>query len=846
MNMKQFENLRVVSSDFHRIKMKAILFLFILVSFGATAQLNTADGLVLKPRIGFGVGTLLFKGDIGGDSKGYNLLTADAGFSATASQEVTSFLELEFQSVYGRFRVNEINTQRRYNFQSSIHSLGINAVYNFSHFFPKNRVIEPWFAMGISSFEFLTKTDLRDKNGIPYHYWSDGSIRDMAESDPFSENAALIERDYVYETDARELNADGLGKYPDRSWSVPVGAGANMRLSERFRVRFGTTMNYTFTDLVDNVSSEGTGIRQGNSKNDRFLYTSVGINYDLHFTPKNQPVPIELMDEKGEMYIAYLSEDSDGDGVNDFIDLSAGTPPGTKVDKFGVPIDSDGDGFADYVDVEAFSIDLSTIDLMGETKGDEWVQFRYGAWIDSVRWSAYAGDGYMKRDFKRINGAPGFDVKKRYYDVVLAIDKNEKTQEEIDALLSVKDLRTEKIGSETRYSAGQFDEVTEAVVRKIELEVAGIDGRVELTTPQKRIDMTPLADAIAREIRAESVAENNGVINSLDSQKPIQNEPNKTDIPVIDSSVISETNPKTSTTGNQKGQEKSNQVSGTELISGNDNPKTDVTGNSDALPVAAPNASAITGNQTGHEYSTGVSGTELISGSNKPKTNVTETLYRVQLGAFKKPLSEDMFNGINGVISIKGTDGLTRYTVGSFNNLKDAADLKIKMHLAGFEDAFITSYQGVKRVLPEESLPLPATPTEASTDSISAIKADEPIEAKEEKNAPPKPEPIKDIETSFINSEKIRFTVVLGTYSSQIPTEAMDTYLSLGGVKPVRNTEKGITSYTKGDFSSPEEAEILLKELRENGLPGAVIGGRFNNQVIPTEEAVKLKFPDRD
>ena len=42
--------------------------------------------------------------------------------------------------------------------------------------------------------------------------------------------------------------------------------------------------------------------------------------------------------------------DSDGDGVPDYLDECPGTPKGVKVDSRGCPLDSDGDGVLDYLD----------------------------------------------------------------------------------------------------------------------------------------------------------------------------------------------------------------------------------------------------------------------------------------------------------------------------------------------------------------------------------------------------------------------------------------------------------------------------------------------------------------
>ena len=38
-----------------------------------------------------------------------------------------------------------------------------------------------------------------DENNIPYNYWSDGTIRNIAESDTNAGNASFLYRDYNYE-----------------------------------------------------------------------------------------------------------------------------------------------------------------------------------------------------------------------------------------------------------------------------------------------------------------------------------------------------------------------------------------------------------------------------------------------------------------------------------------------------------------------------------------------------------------------------------------------------------------------------------------------------------------------
>ena len=116
-------------------------------------------------------------------------------------------------ALHGRLSTNERSITRNLNFESRITTGGLQFSYNFHHLMKPGRTVEPWVSIGFESLEFLSKTDLMDAKGRSYNYWSDGTIRDIAEDATNAENAVEIQRDYTYESDIREVNADGFGKY---------------------------------------------------------------------------------------------------------------------------------------------------------------------------------------------------------------------------------------------------------------------------------------------------------------------------------------------------------------------------------------------------------------------------------------------------------------------------------------------------------------------------------------------------------------------------------------------------------------------------------------------------------
>jgi len=176
---------------------------------------------------------------------------------------ISKMFNLEFSATYAKIAANERTLKRSFNFESRVRMGTVMLYYNFYPLFQKYRSsFHPFVGMGFSSFEFLSKTDLYDANGEQYFYWSDGSIMNMDENDPLAVTDAIpLVRDYTYETDLRELDVDNLGKYREQSVSIPISLGAEWHMSPRWDFRIATTYNFTFTDLIDNLSPAGTGIR---------------------------------------------------------------------------------------------------------------------------------------------------------------------------------------------------------------------------------------------------------------------------------------------------------------------------------------------------------------------------------------------------------------------------------------------------------------------------------------------------------------------------------------------------------------------------------------------------------
>jgi opacity protein-like surface antigen len=210
------------------------------------------------PILSFAQGVMNFNGDVG-----YNKFNQP--FTARSAFQI----ELQFQSSHrlsfalfllsGRAFGDEKTVLRTANFKSTIVSEGFMLRYDFISNKNDDQILVPYLTAGVEYMFFRSKTDLLDATGKKYQYWDDGSIRDIAQTDPTSDQAVLLHRDYNYETDLRDANLDNLGKYRTTAFGLPVGAGVRFQISPRISMHFSSVCHFAGTDMIDGISEDGKG-----------------------------------------------------------------------------------------------------------------------------------------------------------------------------------------------------------------------------------------------------------------------------------------------------------------------------------------------------------------------------------------------------------------------------------------------------------------------------------------------------------------------------------------------------------------------------------------------------------
>ncbi len=312
-----------------------------------------------KPVIGVGTGALNFFGDVND-----NFYTPISGrFSPKIS--VSSYLDrarrinLEFFYLTGVLTGNQNKPGKTLNFRTEVTDFGVGLHLSLRDFQTKRWALSPYVGIGVESFRFNSKGDLLDADSLAYIYTPGGTI--------LNSEGKLTTRDYTYETDLRNEDLWGYGKFSETSFSIPLDVGVDLALTERISLRFGTSFHFLFTDYTDNQTSDDRGLF-GNKGNDMFTNAYVTLHVDLFNMPFIMNLPKFFVEAE---FDEIMQEDEDGDKVLDFFDQCPFTQFGAEVDGNGCPLDGDQDGVPDFRDQELNTPYGAFIDEDGVTLSEE-------------------------------------------------------------------------------------------------------------------------------------------------------------------------------------------------------------------------------------------------------------------------------------------------------------------------------------------------------------------------------------------------------------------------------------------------------------------------------------------
>lgn len=657
------------------------------------------QGVIFTPTVSLGVGMLTYYGDISREYKANNPITNRLAYRLQVSQPITNYLHLNFNLWRGTVSANERSIERNLNFESTLTSGGFGLEYDFSNFIKKEKItFQPFISIGFEAMDFLSKTDLHDSFGNDYYYWEDGTIRNLPESDPDAGNSIRVQRDYIYETDIRELNADGFGDYDEYTFAFPVSLGFKLHLSNHVQFKAGATYLFTNTDFIDGVTSDSRGVRAGDDLNDQFLFSHFSLSYD--FSRSDQPV----YDKEAAAEVdALMKADSDSDGVSDFIDKCADTPTGADVDEFGCPLDGDNDNVGNYKDKELNSSPNAIVDTSGVTYTDERLMDLYRAYEDTkgnyspIDQEMYSTEIAGRRTKRR---RPASETK---YMVKVGEFEQSIPEDMINTILNMPDAEVSRVGNKVVVSVGSYDNLPDAMKRKIELAKQGVES----------------SSIITKNERGETRSMDGSIVKYEENKWPFGN----------------------------------------------------------------------------------------------------NTVYRVQLGAFKNIADESVFDEVPNMLAIESPDGFTRYFTGVMNQYAEATAIRDRMKELGFKDAYVVGLSGGSKIpLQEAKKKLEGSGSSSKSNTSNSSKA---------QNLSPE------------DRKQLFFRVQIGTFKEKVPTETLEKFMTLENVEQ-QTFEDGLTKFYVGKVNSYQEANALEDELIAKGFKDAFVVAQYKGEFIPTDKALEM------
>ncbi len=395
-----------MTTNLNMKKFLTVLFFLLISSISFCQEAEQTDDKH-KPSVMLGVSGLKFSGYVGSNSDLNPLLDARLGYFLAIEQRFGKVLGVELTGMIGKLAGTDNSSVSHLNFESKIFQGNLMITANFDKVFKEDPLVSPFINVGIGFMSYTSYGDIL-RGSDTLHYWKDGSIRDLDENAPNAGVAAVIKRDYTYET---KLKTNG----ENSTLVIPVGGGLNFHFGRKWTASVGANYNICMTQWIDNT---------GKSPN-RYLAANVGIQYE--FKKGANSNSDARYNNVNFADVDHL--DADKDGIPDDKDDCHGTLAGVKVDKRGCALDGDADGVPDYLDKEANTKKGSKVDGFGVTVNEEEMAKHQLEW-----------DSLAPERSKEFNVAPSMEYLKKIEEDAKKVRAANNTSSKIPADLQAADF----------------------------------------------------------------------------------------------------------------------------------------------------------------------------------------------------------------------------------------------------------------------------------------------------------------------------------------------------------------------------------------------------------------------
>ena len=236
---------------------------------------------------------------------------------------------------------------------------------------------------------------------------------------------------------------------------------------------------------------------------------------------------------------------------------------------------------------------------------------------------------------------------------------------------------------------------------------------------------------------------------------------------------------------------------------------------------------------------------QSIYGRNQPipeKTKLPEgIIYKVQVGAYRNPIPQDLFKGFAPIMAEKTTSGITRYTAGLFKNESIATNARDQIRNMGYPDAFVVSFLNGERINLSKARSVQGVeePVSEQYNTDFERKIEEGVAAEtqaDQKRLSPafNAEDIAPV-TNAKELEQLYFTVQIGVYSKPLG-KGVFNYENLN----VFELPSGLIRYNVGIYENAIDAAERQIEIQMR-IPDAFVVAYYRGKRISINEAARLK-----
>lgn len=216
-------------------------------------------------------------------------------------------------------------------------------------------------------------------------------------------------------------------------------------------------------------------------------------------------------------------------------------------------------------------------------------------------------------------------------------------------------------------------------------------------------------------------------------------------------------------------------------------------------------------------------------------------IFKVQVGAFRNPIPQDLFKGIYPVVGEKAKPGFVRYTAGLFKALESAVLAREEIRSLGYRDAFVVAYYNglrislseVRNMLNQYSSKQRREYKKKEEEEITMLNSYNIFSEKYHS----KDKGIMEINLEILSKDGLLYTVQVGVYSSSILPSILEEIDSVYREK----TTLGLYRYTSGTYKSLSSANYAKNLIIKNSIQDAFVIAFYKGNRISIKKALALE-----